>query len=50
VDIAGLKYFDELEVCRFANELLRGVRSDRPALTPERWREAIQKARETPHA
>jgi hypothetical protein len=43
---ARRRIFDELEVIRFANELLRGVRSDRPRMTPERWREATLKARE----
>lgn len=42
VDSAGRRLFDEVEVTRFANELLRGVRSDRPAMTPERWSEAAR--------
>ena len=46
IDKAGRGIVDEVEVVRFANELLRGVRSDRPAMTPERWAEAIAKARE----
>ena len=50
VDSAGRRLFDEVEVTRFANELLRGVRSARPAMTPERWAEAIAKAREANHA
>lgn len=41
VSAAGRREFDVLELSRYANELLRGVRSDRPALTPERWGEAI---------
>ncbi len=45
-DPGGRNLFDELEVARFANELLCGVRSDRPAMTPERWALAIAKARE----
>lgn len=47
VSAAGRREFDVLELSRFANELLRGVRSDRPAMTPERWAEASAKARET---
>lgn len=46
IDKAGRGIVDEVEVARFANELLRGVRSDRPAMTPERWAEAIAKVRE----
>lgn len=46
VSAAGRQEFDEAELARFANELLRGVRSDRPAMTPERWAEASAKARE----
>ena len=46
VDGAGRSRYDEREVARFANELLCGVRSDRPSMTPERWSVAIQKARE----
>lgn len=42
----GRRLFNEIEVIRFANELLRGVRSDRPGMTPERWAEAIQKVRQ----
>lgn len=37
---------DPAELARFANELLRGVRSDRPAMTPERWGEARAKVLE----
>lgn len=43
---AGVRIYEEAEVKRFANELLRGVRSIRPAMTPERWGEAIQRVRE----
>lgn len=50
VDSAGRRLFNETEIVRFANELLRGVRSDRPAMTPERWAQAIAKAREAHHA
>jgi hypothetical protein len=46
VDGAGRRHYDEREVARFANELLCGVRSDRPTMTPERWTLAIMKARE----
>ena len=46
VDGAGRSRYDEREVARFANELLCGVRSDRPSMTPERWALAIAKARE----
>ncbi|WP_395138514.1 hypothetical protein [Armatimonas sp.] len=45
-DAGGRNLFDEVEVARFANELLCGVRSDRPSMTPERWALAITKARE----
>lgn len=44
-DPGGRNLFDEREVARFANELLCGVRSDRPTMTPERWAAAIAKAR-----
>lgn len=46
VSPAGCREFDLDELARYANELLRGVRSDRPAMTPERWGEAIQRVRE----
>ena len=46
VSAAGRREFDVLELSRYANELLRDVRSDRPAMTPERWGEAIAKVRE----
>lgn len=45
IDKAGRSIVDEVEVTRFANELLRGVRSDRPTMTPERWADAIATAR-----
>lgn len=45
-DSGGRNLFDEAEVTRYANELLRGVRSTRPTMTPERWGEAIAKVRE----
>ena len=45
-DSGGRRLFDEREVARFANEVICGVRSDRPTMTPERWALAIQKARE----
>lgn len=46
VDSAGRSRYDEREGARFANELLCGVRSDRPVMTPERWALAIAKVRE----
>lgn len=45
-DGAGRRLYDEREVARYANELLRGVRSDMPPMTPKRWAEAIQAVRE----
>lgn len=38
--------YDVVELSRLANELLRGVRSDRPELTPARWKEAGEIARQ----
>ncbi len=46
VSAAGRREFDMDELARFANELLRGVRSIRPTMTPDRWGEAIAKVRE----
>jgi hypothetical protein len=46
VSSAGRREFDMDELARFANELLRGVRSIKPTMTPERWGEAIQRVRE----
>lgn len=43
---AGQNFFDERELARYANWLLRGVRSDRPTMTPERWAEAISVVKE----
>ncbi len=45
-DPGGRSLFDEAEVARYANELLRGVRSVKPTMTKERWGEAIAKVRE----
>lgn len=45
-DPGGRNLFDEAEVARFANEVLRGVRSVKPTMTPERWGEAIARVRE----
>lgn len=46
VSAAGRREFNLDELARYANELLRGVRSTRPTMTPERWGEAIAKVRE----
>jgi len=46
VSPAGRREFDMAELARYANELLRGVRSDRPGMTPERWAQATAKVRE----
>lgn len=46
VSAAGRREFDLDELARYANEVLRGVRSTRPTMTPERWGEAIEKVRE----
>jgi hypothetical protein len=46
VSDAGRREFDLDELARYANELLRGVRSIKPAMTPERWGEATVKVRE----
>ncbi len=46
VSPAGRREFDLAELARYANELLRGVRSDRPAMTPERWAQATARVRE----
>ena len=46
VSAAGRREFDMDELSRFANELLRGVRSIKPTMTPERWALAIQCVRE----
>lgn len=46
VSEAGRREFDLAELARYANELLRGVRSLAPQMTPERWGEAIAKVRE----
>jgi hypothetical protein len=43
---AGQRIYEEAEVARYANELLRGVRSVKPTMTKERWALAIQKVRE----
>lgn len=43
----GRRQYDEREMARLANEHLTGVRSDRPKMTPERWREAGRKVLET---
>lgn len=43
IDTAGCRFFDERELSRLANELLCGVRSDKPKMTPERWRLATEK-------
>lgn len=43
---AGQRIYEEAEVARFANEVLRGVRSIKPTMTPERWALAIEKVRE----
>lgn len=45
IDTAGCRFFDERELSRFANEMLCGVRSDKPTMTPERWRLATEKVR-----
>ena len=46
VSTAGRREFDLDELARYANELLRGVRSIKPTMTPERWAQATAKARE----
>jgi hypothetical protein len=46
VSAAGRREFDMDELARFANEVLRGVRSIKPTMTPERWAQATQKVRE----
>lgn len=46
VSAAGRREFDLDELARYANELLRGVRSIKPTMTKERWGEAIAKVRE----
>lgn len=46
VDGAGRSRYDEREVARFANEVICGIRSDRPTMTPARWGEATAKVRE----
>lgn len=46
VSPAGRREFDLDELSRYANELLRGVRSIKPTMMPERWAEATAKARE----
>lgn len=38
----GMNQFSRVHLSRLANRLLRGVESDRPAMTPERWAEAAQ--------
>jgi hypothetical protein len=43
----GRRQYDERELARLANEHLTGIRSDRPSMTPERWREAGRKVLET---
>lgn len=45
IDTAGCRFFDERELARFANEQLCGIRSDKPTVTPERWRLATEKLR-----
>lgn len=37
---ALVRPLDPVALARFANEVLRGVASDRPALTPQRWAQA----------
>lgn len=46
VSTAGRREFDLAELARYANDLLRGVRSIKPTMTPERWAQATAKARE----
>ncbi len=46
VSAAGRREFDLDELARFANEVLRGVRSVKPTMTKERWGEAIARVRE----
>lgn len=46
VSAAGRREFDLDELARYANELLRGVRSIKPTMTKKRWGEAIAKVRE----
>ena len=50
VSAAGRREFDLDELARYANELLRGVRSVKPTMTLERWGEAIAKVREATSA
>lgn len=46
VSAIGRCDYDVVELSRLANELLRGVRSDRPELTPARWQAAGEAARQ----
>lgn len=43
-DPSGARRFEAKPLQRLANLILRGVESDRPEVTPERWREAGGKA------
>lgn len=46
ISTSGRRQHNLTELTRFANELLRGVRSDRPAMTSERWGEATARVLE----
>jgi hypothetical protein len=42
--LVGRRAFDRAQLASLANHILRGLASDRPRVTPERWREAAEAA------
>jgi len=42
--LPGARRYDARELARLANHILRSIASDRPTMTPERWREAADAA------